>query len=166
MTDITESKYNMYKALIALVWADGHVTESESKYMRSYITNLDELNFDQREELLTALVEKPDIDAIWNDITDKRDRAFVLDMATSIFYADGEYSIAEKQLYADLLQKHLATLDEKTHALEIKRLQEQARISSLQDEEAYQQEIEKENDPGVSRVERFLYKVNKKLGKI
>ena len=159
MSDITSSQYNMYKALIALVWADGKVADEERSYIETFLRNQHDLTFDQRDELLEALDHQPDIDAIWDQITEVQDRAFLLDMASAVFYADGEYSIEEKQLYNRLLEKHLATLDEKKHRLEVARLQEQARISTLQNEEAYQQELAKGEAAGSTKIEKWFKRI-------
>lgn len=112
MTDTTKSHYSMFRAMIALAWADHELDEREKERVLVYVQNNRRLSDAQKEQLAQDLLEPIELDDVWSDITDVQDRAHLINIADVIFWEDGEMCRTEREVYDRITKAHLATLDE------------------------------------------------------
>lgn len=101
----------MYRAVIALAWADQKLLETEQDRILVYLDNNKQLSDVQREQLKQDLHQPIKMDDVWPDITDVLDRAHVINVANTIFWEDGELCHSEKEVYEKIKAAHMATLD-------------------------------------------------------
>ena len=111
MAEITESRLAMYEGIIALAWADHDLDANEKQELHALIDGNPRFTDEQRSKLHNDVDNKLLLKEVWSRVTEKRDRARILDMAHRIFLKDGKYCANEKELYDTFLAEHLETLD-------------------------------------------------------
>ena len=154
MTEATNSQIAMWRAAISLAWADHILSLDEKEKLAAFFDKNLHLSSAQRDQLKADLDTKPDFNEAWNNISSKEDRAHLINIASSIFNSDGEYSEQEKAAYEKILSDHMATLDVNT-AMEITKMATEMRKNrAMQDQEAVK---------NMSRVARFIYAIEEKL---
>lgn len=160
----------MLRGIMALAWADSKVTDAERARLTEFLDNTRYLSDAQRENMKSYLVDQQDfdIDALWAEITDKQDRAQLIDTALSVFYADGDFSSSEHAIYEKLHSAHMASIDLKGLNKDLGQMAAEAKERLKQEEANYIESLKKDAGfsliPGVNRAELLLYKVNKYLG--
>jgi hypothetical protein len=110
MGKATESQIQMFRGIIALAWADHELTEDEQQQLAFFIEKHLYLSAEQRAQLLDEVQHAVKLADIWPSITDKHDRAHLLNIAPVIFQKDGVYCDTEKELYELYEQKHLDSI--------------------------------------------------------
>ena len=111
MSNASSSEIAMYRAAIALAWADHSLSEEEQSKLMVYMDNNKKLSDSQRENLKKDISEKVNIDDVWQEVTDVRDRAHVINIADAIFWSDGQLCHTEKEVLEKIRAAHMATLD-------------------------------------------------------
>src|SRR5687768_2120949 len=111
----TNSQLAMLRSAIALAWADHQMHEEEKSQLLNYFTHNIHLSESQRAKLAGDINQKIKLEEVWNDITDKHDRAHLINIATIIFWKDGAFSHSEQEVYNKIYNDHIATLDIKKH---------------------------------------------------
>lgn len=111
MGEATPSHFAMFRAMIALAWADHRLDDSEQERIMVYLENNPRLSESQRRQLAQELQQPVSLDAVWPDITDLQDRAHLVNIADAIFWEDGEFCHSEKEVYERIKSAHIATLD-------------------------------------------------------
>jgi hypothetical protein len=154
MSSMTDSRLAMYEGMIALAWADHELAEDEKQGLRELIDGNPRFTDAQREKLHSDVDRKITLDSVWPRITEKQDRAHLLDVAGMIFLKDGEYSSAEKGLYDDFLAKHMASIDAESVIEEMRSMTGRLRAQR----EIEQQELEEyaAQFSLVNRLKEFL----------
>ncbi len=166
----SKSKVSLFKAAISLTWADGNVSQEERERLHSYINQNIHLSDEDRAELIKNLDEKINIDDALKHITDPQDRAYLIDIASSIFAIDGIYCDDEKMLYEKIFEHHLKTIDVDALKKEIAQWGIQTRKNREIEEQEYIKLLEESNSafskkvPIINKLEVLLYKIEKKLG--
>lgn len=122
MTHVTESRLAAYEGIIALAWADHDLDAQEQEKLETMIRGNQHFTDQQREQLTADVKEKTSLTTIWPRITEKRDRAFLLNVADTIFYKDGHYSSDERTLYNEYFNQHMATVDSEAVMEDIRQL--------------------------------------------
>lgn len=158
MTEASQSYMAMFLGAIALLWADGKLSDEEREKMHQLIDGNVELSPNQK-ELLKQDVETPvKLGDVWDKISEPHDRAHLINIAQMLFWADGAYCHSEEEVYHKMKEKHLATLD--VGSL-------QAEMDSLLIEQ--KQRLTKEEKELVDDMmphTRFFYYLEKKLDKV
>ena len=108
---LTDSRFAVYEGVIALAWADHNLSKEEKQVFHRLADGNIYMNAYQRQTLHEKIDYKATIEEIWPRITEKQDRAFLLNLADTIFHADDEYCESEQSLYDFLHEKHMGTLD-------------------------------------------------------
>ena len=107
MAFFNDSKFNMWRACVRAVWADGKVSQEERACVEKKINSLP-FTPDQRELLAEDLEGKGEFHEVAAKITDKKDRAFLAHQIRVIGNLDEEFSKEEQGLYQiwhDLVMK-------------------------------------------------------------
>ena len=107
---MTESHFNMWRAMVALTHADHKVTSEEREFMQK---KFDGLNFtaEQKDQLNAELDDPQDVTPLFEKITDKRDRAEFVYFARLLFWSDGEFEIQEEEILAHLRAGVISKID-------------------------------------------------------
>jgi len=102
---ITESKFNLWRALVSLVHADDVVTLQERDFFLERFQRMG-LSFEQRISLQEDLTQPRDIRELLPQISEKHDRSALLYFARLLFWCDGDFAEEEKELF-NYLQKEI-----------------------------------------------------------
>ncbi len=111
MTDIiSDSRFHMWRCLVAISHADAVVTAEELGFIKKAMA-AERLSDDQRAVLDHDLVHKQDIHALFSYVTDERDRSELFDHARTLVWSDGEFGEDEQELLIDLKRMYLQSVD-------------------------------------------------------
>ena len=107
---LSNSRFQMWRCLIALVHADHVVTQEERDF---FLKRFDKINFsDEQKNILKHELENPvNIDSIFEGITDKEDRATLIYFARLLFWSDGEFVAQEDKILKHLHSKVIDKID-------------------------------------------------------
>ena len=97
MAFYNESKFNMWRACIGVIWIDGIVGSEEEKWILDKISNL-KFTDEQKQTLLSDLENNINFEEVLSKITDKKDRAFLAHQIRVISHLDNDFSSEEKEL--------------------------------------------------------------------
>jgi hypothetical protein len=98
MAFYNESKFNMWRACISTIWIDGEVSPEEKSWIENKINTL-KFTEEQKIVLSSDFKDKTPIKDIVHNISDRKDRAFLLHQIRVISNLDNDYSETEQQLF-------------------------------------------------------------------
>lgn len=107
---VTESKFAMWRAAVSLAHSDQRLVAEEIALIKRYSENFG-FSPEQRAQLEADLVSPIDIDDIFPAITDKLDRAHLINFSRLLFFTDGEFAPVEEKTWDALNDKHNTTID-------------------------------------------------------
>lgn len=145
----TDSYIAMLRGAIALAWADGIMDAAEKDRLRELISKNTHLSFIQQDQLKSDIDTQQNLDDIWGHITDKQDRAHLINIAVNLFHEDGDYSELEKKAYHQINSLHHDTLDVAGMEAELSAM---AKAAYAREEEARRADYE-----SMSRRQRALH---------
>ena len=108
---LNDSQFAMYEGMIALAWLDHTLDPSEKEELHNLIDWNINLSDQQREQLHKDVDVKIRIEDVWPRITDKQDRAHLLNIAINIFNQDGEYCALEQSAFNLMREAHISTIN-------------------------------------------------------
>ncbi|MEZ4872357.1 MAG: hypothetical protein R2827_08960 [Bdellovibrionales bacterium] len=103
MSGISESKFNMFRCVIAMAQQDGVIEKSELEEIGKMLEKV-QLSDAQREALKHELGHKINLDEVLAQVTEKGDRAMLAHYARIMMYADG-VAHPDEQALVEQLQK-------------------------------------------------------------
>jgi len=107
---LNNSNFAMWRALIALAYADHKLTPAEVEFFKKQLGSL-ELTDSQKETFSNDLRGGTKIADVYGDISEPNHKTHLLNMAYVLFHRDGNFSKIEKNFYDELYNKHLKALD-------------------------------------------------------
>jgi hypothetical protein len=135
MTQASPSYVATFEAAIALLWADGELSPEEKARFESLIQSNIRLGEDQKSTLISELTSPKKVEDVWPAITDKHDRAHLINIATMLFWEDGAYCHTEQEIYQKLKKDHLSGLDTASLEEEIQEMAEAAKSKLAKEEQ-------------------------------
>jgi hypothetical protein len=151
----TESHFQMYRGALALFWVDGKFTQEEIDRFLELVERSINLTESQKAMLASDIREHVSVATVWPLVTDAMDRAHLINIANMLFWQDGAFCHAEREVIVRLEKEHLSTL--KTDELE-KDLADMA-----QNARALWKEEEKQMVDSMMPHTRFFYYLEKKI---
>lgn len=113
--DLTESRFYMWRAVVAMVHADGVVTPHEVTFVNDYINDIN-LNRKQLQIIGEDLQTPQDVYDMYAHITDLQDKKDFFALARALSWCDGDYDGQEKKIIECLEEVHMN--DESRNLLE------------------------------------------------
>lgn len=107
---VTPSNFAMWRSAIALAHGDHQLSNSEVNLIHEFSHNYG-FSDEQQKQLDNDLRGGVDLDTVFAQITEKRDRAHLINFARVLFHIDGEFSKAEEVLWETINQRHMLTID-------------------------------------------------------
>lgn len=98
---ISDSKFHVWRCLVALVHADGQVDAKEKDWL-SHCLSSQMLHDEQKNILREDFKSPPALESLLPKITEIKDFSHLLHMANILFHIDGEMTEAEKKMMASL----------------------------------------------------------------
>ncbi len=107
---LTDSRFNMWRAVVAMVHADTVVKPHEIHFV---LTSTKDLPFsaDQRRTLMDDIVTPVDIQPLFHKITSPRDKVDFFHLARAVSWADGDMDEREEAMLAHMQSLHLKDED-------------------------------------------------------
>ncbi|MFT6069931.1 MAG: uncharacterized membrane protein YebE (DUF533 family) [Bacteriovoracaceae bacterium] len=127
MKEVNDSKFNMWRASMAVIYLDGKVTKEEEAWAESKINELP-FSDAQREIIRNDLKSGLSIDTVLPLITHKPDIAFLLHLIRTIGHIDGCYDASEKEAFQKLEQRIMKGLDVESLEKQVRTMEEQSYI--------------------------------------
>lgn len=132
----TQSQVAMFRGLVAMAWADHALSAEEQQRFETLVNNNVLLSASQKQQVVEEIHTPVHIDLVWPQITDKHDRAHLLNVASTIFVQDGEYCEDEKAIYEKIYASHMSSLPQAELEKDIIAMAQAQRLRS----EAYKEE--------------------------
>lgn len=107
---VTESRFNMWRAIFAMAHADDIVSEEEATFMREAI---ERYNFsdDQRDVLEVDIKSPQHVGTSFSRISDPQDKSDFFTFARLMAWCDGDFDEQEQLILTELKKVHITTLD-------------------------------------------------------
>lgn len=100
-TGVSESRFNMWRCVVAMAHADGVVTPHELSFINDYVKEID-FNKDHLKTIGDDLLNPKDIHELFLRVTDKQDKVDFFALARALSWSDGDYDIQEKKIIKQL----------------------------------------------------------------
>lgn len=155
MSDLTDSRLAMYEGIISLAWADHSLHENEKAGLHQLIDANPRFTDDQGNRLHNLVNDRCDLADVWERITDKYDRAYLLDTANYIFTKDGLYTESEQDAYDVFLADHLNSINANDTERELRNMAITLKTRRLEAEKVAQQQAKQAFDEQFSIVKRI-----------
>lgn len=110
-TEITESRFAMWRAVFALAHADGVIVDEEVAFMDNILATYP-FTEEQSRILREDMRVQGDAGAFFTQITDRQDKADFFEYARLIIWCDGNFDAQERLILDTLKGAHLQALDE------------------------------------------------------
>lgn len=123
MSEINESKFNMWRAALSTIHVDGKVSVEEWSWAKNKIESLP-LSEEQKAVLENDIKSPVSMESIIPKIEKKSDLAFVLHLIRTIGHLDEVYSDAERETFKSLEQEVMSGLDIEAIEKEVVKMEE------------------------------------------
>lgn len=108
---LPESRFNMWRAVVALVHVDGRVTTEEKELVESYMGNLP-LSAQQVAILREDLVDAQDVGDMFGRITAPEDQGEFFQFARIMNWSDGDLDAQEDEIFNKFQDTQMGKLDQ------------------------------------------------------
>jgi len=163
MPQATDSQIAMWRGAIALAWTDGKLDEGEKARLLEYFKDNIYLSDTQRAQLVKDLDRPAQLKDVWNDITDKEDRAHLIDIAPDIFWGGGNYSPAEHEVYNKMFSDQMGTVDIQKIKEDVAEIKAQIPKEHEEYDREYVEELDKAGS-WIGTVGHMIYRFDRMLG--
>lgn len=111
MTYSKSEQLLILRGVISLAWADHSLSAEEQEMLQRLIDNNTHLSDKDKASLHKEIMSPAPIDDIWKQMHEKTSRAHLLNIASNLFWSDGDFSAHEKELLNQLERLHLESLN-------------------------------------------------------
>ena len=103
---IEESRFNMWRAVVAMVHADGVVTPHELSFINEHVKRIN-LSPAQIQVIGADLQTPQDTYEMFSKITDQNDKSDFFALARALSWCDGDFASQEESIIKNLEAAHL-----------------------------------------------------------
>ena len=107
---VTESQFNMWRAIFALAHADDVVTEEELRFMSEVLEDIP-FSDEQKATLKSDATEEQSVEVMFKRITDPVDQAEFFKFASKLAHIDGDFGEEEQEVMLRVKRIHLQNVD-------------------------------------------------------
>ncbi len=104
MTNLSESRFHMWRAVFALAHADGHVSDEERRFMEIYLSRLP-VTPEQKQTLQDDISRAQDVGVMFGKITSEKDSDDFFNFARLLVWCDGDFGQQEKRIMEMMRQR-------------------------------------------------------------
>lgn len=108
--EIDDSKFNMWRAIVALVHADGKQHPDEDQFLSETFSKLP-FTTQQRQTLEQDLKSSKDVEKFYDKISLPADRSYFIYFARLLFWSDGDFHRQEEAIFSRLHSKTMSKVD-------------------------------------------------------
>ena len=102
---LNESRFYMWRAVVAMIHADGVVTPQELSFVQDYMNDID-LSPEQRAIVGQDIHEPQLIHKMFSQIMNLQDRKDFFALARALSWCDGDFDAQEEKILAHLEKNH------------------------------------------------------------
>ncbi len=107
---VSESKFAAWRGAVALAYIDHTLSEAEKQKLHQYFSK-QPFSDVQKSQLDKDIDQGVDLDTVFPKITDKRDRATLINISRVLAYADGVFCEKEQEAFEHMMSRHMPTVD-------------------------------------------------------
>ncbi len=104
MSNLSESRFHMWRAVFALAHADGHVSDEERRFMDIYLSRLP-VTPEQKQTLQDDITRAQDVGVMFGKITAEKDADDFFNFARLLVWCDGDFGEQEKRIMDMMRQR-------------------------------------------------------------
>ena len=104
---VSESRFYMWRAVVAMVHADGVVTPHEVSFLNDYIHDIN-LSKEQMETIGLDLQTPQDVYEMFLNISDRNDKKDFFSLARALSWCDGDFDAQEQHIIEQLEKQQLS----------------------------------------------------------
>ena len=108
--ELNESRFQMWRAVVAMAHADGVVTMHELSFINDYLKDIN-LSPKQREIIGEDLREAQNINVLFSQVTEHEDQVDFFALARALSWSDGDFDSQEKKIIKRLEGQMLNNMD-------------------------------------------------------
>jgi len=99
MSQISDGKFAVWRCLVVMANIDGHFCDDEKEFLEGI--HRYEMLSDEQKVILKEDIDSQnmDFDSIYNQITEPRDRAHLINLTRVLFHKDGDFCPTEKEVF-------------------------------------------------------------------
>lgn len=139
---LSNSRFHMWRAVVALAHADHLVNPEEYERIESYLSHVP-FSDEQKETLRADVREPQDPAQMFAAITDPSDQSEFFELARILCWCDGDADAQEKAVIERLTAGQMARLDAQDLARRIHGTRHAAKIARLKDDMDFKDEAHK-----------------------
>ena len=136
---ISQSRFNMWRAVLALIHADGAIHPKELEFMNHYLLEIG-FNEEQAETLISDLSNPQDPTETYEQISDIEDRGQFFMFARMLIWCDGNLDTQEEKIFDHLMKNHMNEIDKDNLRNDLVSSRDDARLTRLIEDESFQHE--------------------------
>ncbi len=155
---ISESRFQMWRTVVALAHTDHKVVPEERDLVDNYLGHLP-FSEDQKSILREDLEAAQDVADMFDAIDEPSDRGEFFQFARIMVWSDGDLDAQEDRLFERLKGTQMARLNEPNLEEMIRDSRESAEIRRLQQDETFRREAREST--GIGAVFRAAFKINR-----
>lgn len=110
MSDLSKSRFTMWRAVVAMMHADSVVKPHEINFVLEHIRSLP-LNDAQRAVLMTDFKNPTLVDDLFHQISNAKDKEDFFHLARALAWADGDFDALEEDVLNRLSGLHIHSED-------------------------------------------------------
>lgn len=108
--EMTSSKFAMWRAAIGVLHIDGKIDESERRWFQEKIKSM-AFTSEQKRILQHDFDQKVDFNMVLPEVTERKDRSFLLHLVRTLSYLDHDYSDKEQDIFNNLHREIVGELN-------------------------------------------------------
>ena len=139
MDNISDSKFAVWRGLIIMANIDGHFSQQEKEFLDGI--HRYELLTDEQKEILKQDIEtqNKDFDSVYKQITEVRDRAYLINLTSVLFHKDGKFCPTEQEALNKIDSEHKKTIN-------LEKILKEAKAVSMADLEVHKIKLDEADD--------------------
>ncbi|MCB9991132.1 MAG: TerB family tellurite resistance protein [Rhodospirillales bacterium] len=136
---ISESRFNMWRAVFAMAHADHVVTAEERAFMENYLNRV-AFSEEQRAVLRQDMIEAQDIYELFAEISDAEDRGAFFQFARELCWCDGDFDAQEEMIKERLKTEVMGGMNLTRIDLELKKSRAEMKMERTAEDRAHKRQ--------------------------
>ena len=136
---VSESRLNMWRAVVALVHIDNTVTSKERQFVENYLARVP-FSPSQKQTLAEDLENPQDVSALFDKISDKANQSEFFEFARMIVWSDGDFDVQEEKIFEYLKDTQMFRLGGNNIQALLQETRNSQRLQNMREEAQFKQE--------------------------
>lgn len=138
---LSDSRFNMWRAVVALAHLDDYIAVEEQDFIGRYLQNVP-FDEEQKAVLLNELAEGGDVKEFFDQITEPSDQSDFFEFARMICWCDGDYDAQEEKIFEYLKGVQMHRVNEGAMYNLVRETRRSERLVRAQEDEEFEKTAE------------------------